>query len=276
MKQFKIATTVFTAALMMIGSAACESGSQNTVPGGVSSDATTSGDDWRQITTFAQSIEDVGLSYDAQTKTAKLNFEHRDFDHLDNQGVPSYEFISELKGTLNTDGSATLANPSLPGYSAQVKCADPECLHAEIEITKISGRIAGTAQIKQTVLSDSHVSVGKNVYQLGVFPNGEQAELVNAYSQDSYTAELTVKNVVGGLKNFFSLDMRFTNHGLKPGDEGYFDDKRASVSGTIGTNVANPGEHGVDHRRNFRGRDFAFPSRRDVRPRSTVCGGGPA
>jgi len=200
--------------------------------------ASTATDNWKQITNFAQSIEGADLTVDATTKTATLGFKHRTFDLLDENGAPYYRSIFELKGSLDESGVATLSDVRVPDYSAKLKCSDSACLLAEITITKSEGKQAGSAVIKYVTLENTNSFIFKgDITDQTTTQARYLRRVATACDSDPYTVNLTTKEVVGGLKNFFSIRIIYSNRNRTPQDDGYFSAKEASIAGEIGQNV---------------------------------------
>jgi hypothetical protein len=194
-------------------------------------------DEWRQIKTFAQSIESVGLDFDSKTRVATLAFEYRNVDVMGSDGVPVYTHLHGMQGVVGADGIAVLAVPALPEYSARVKCKDAECLNAKIEITKTSGTIAGAANIRQTTYTQVGTLISTDFTQL--YTRGDTTHQVIAKdinSSDPRTVTLKIKEVIDGRKNFFLIRLKFSNILRHPRDDSYFDAKEVQVWGEIGSN----------------------------------------
>jgi hypothetical protein len=106
--------------------------------------------------TFAQSIVDVGFAYDAKTRLASLSlFVPEPAQKSDGTPVPMQAPVGPFQGEVKTDGTAALENKNLGEYSIKLKCVDADCLHAEISVSKESGELKGTAQIKHSVYKNT-------------------------------------------------------------------------------------------------------------------------
>jgi len=161
-------------------------------------------DDWRQITTLAQSLEDIDLVFDPATRVAKLSFEYLNPEKLSSSGTPRLVSIMAMNGKVGADGKATLTDARLPEYSADLNCEDQECSRSRILISKKTGVFPGTAEINYTV----HMKA-ISFAAFGPVKDSESAQalLSNALQleTDKYQTRLTIKEIIGGRRNLFEI-----------------------------------------------------------------------
>jgi hypothetical protein len=237
MKKFHFARLALVSSVIALGISGCAKDQQSTVksiPTPVVDPDGSSTDDWQSIKTLAQSIEDVRVDYDTVLKTASLYFQFRNLDVLDEHGVPEFTYVESLKGQLGADRTASLSDPQVQDISAKLKCADDKCLVSEVVITKVGGKLAGSAKVTTKTVENVGQAVGVDGDITQVNTETEAAKALQ--SNDPRTVSLTVRQVVDGRKNFFSIKTNFSNILHRQGDPDYFVAKSTEISGVIGQN----------------------------------------
>lgn len=190
---------------------------------------------WKQVTNFAQSIEGVNFAYNSATHSARLGFQFINLDDVDDKGVPYLTHVFELRGSVSSNGSATLTDPRAPDYIATVKCPDNRCAKAEIELSKLTGsRTNGKATLR----------VLRNVQAQGIVGHGEiksaesaRAQAATELKQGKHKAYVTFTEVEGGRANLFDITFKFSNAQINPNSPEYFERKEVVVSGPVGKGV---------------------------------------
>jgi hypothetical protein len=193
-------------------------------------------DEWKQIKTFAQSIESVSFVFDESSSMAKLGFQFRNIDVIGSDLVPVFTFISNLQGKVANDGTADLSNPGAKDFNATLKCKDKHCSNADIEITSRSGSLAGKARITQKMVNNPKTAS----FSFGSFENTEtaQSQMLKALGRNFIkSSNFTIREVIDGRKSFFELNLSLSNSNNLPQDANFFDSKTFTLSGEIGTKV---------------------------------------
>lgn len=188
--------------------------------------------EWKKVKTFAQALESVSLDLENDTKTASLSFSYMNVDELDPKGQPYHNYLSRFTGKLNGQGKAILANPLVPGYGAELSCADPGCENALILISHTEGRLL---RGRADVLKLHHTNLGIATFHATPTKTSERSrEVSEALKRHHFTNNSLTVYVVKGGETFYTALVELKNVGLKPQDPDYFDKKWVAVGGTVG------------------------------------------
>jgi hypothetical protein len=195
----------------------------------------TTGESWKQVKNFAQSIEGASFAFSTSSRVAKLGFHFVNLDDVDEKGVPYLTHVFELRGTVGASGSGTLLDPRAPDYVATVKCPDAKCNNAEIELSKLTGaKGAGKAVLRVLRNIEARGIVGEGLIKT---PDSARVQAASELKKGQHRAFVTFTEIEGGLHNLFDITFKFSNASLNRASPDYFERKEVVLSGHVGKGV---------------------------------------
>jgi hypothetical protein len=143
-----------------------------------------------------------------------------------------------LRGEIGPDGKAHLKNPAEKHHFATLECLDRDCRDAAVTVTRTSGRLAGSALLRQTEYSP--VRLEFFLYEMNEDYPITKMRTYFSEPRPPTQVSLTIRRIEGGHIHTFELDTEYAESGLPETHPEYYEYKNNRIQGELTPNSSIP------------------------------------